>query len=365
MSARPTLPAPLVPPEVDLRDFGFMPLEVVRLRDSDLAALAAPAEFKAAVLLWCASWHQVPAGSLPADDRLLWKYAGSEGPDAWAAVKEGALRGFVRCSDGRLYHPVVAQRALIAWEEKLARLARTRAATEAKRRKAGGSDAGGNGGGGGDRDDHRDGQRHDVRNGQRHELRNDQRDDDRDDHREQLPKGREGKGREVKGEEYHPPAPPASHASAREPEPDVHGKTLPGTPTPAGAACLAMRRAGLTSTNPGDPRLHALLEAGITSQTLAELAAEAVRARKANAWAWVLAVAKGRLDDAAAIRQQAADTQAAAEDPLTWGRDEVQSWANRLGMEPWDETEAHLGRMPPWPTFKQRVIDAYLNRRQH
>lgn len=67
---------PLTPIDLDLRAFGFMPLEVVRLRDSDLAALATGDEFRGAVLLWCASWHQVPAASLPNDDRLLAKFAG-------------------------------------------------------------------------------------------------------------------------------------------------------------------------------------------------------------------------------------------------------------------------------------------------
>ena len=35
-----TLHDPLVPADVDLRDFGFMPLDVLRLRDSDMMALA-------------------------------------------------------------------------------------------------------------------------------------------------------------------------------------------------------------------------------------------------------------------------------------------------------------------------------------
>ena len=52
--AENTLPDPLVPAEVDLRDFAFMPLHVVRLRDSGLTAKASGDEFRAAVLLWCA-----------------------------------------------------------------------------------------------------------------------------------------------------------------------------------------------------------------------------------------------------------------------------------------------------------------------
>ena len=63
--------SPLVSAEVDLRDFSFMPLDVVRLRDSGLTAKATGDEFRAAVLLWCASWHQTPAASLPNDDQEL------------------------------------------------------------------------------------------------------------------------------------------------------------------------------------------------------------------------------------------------------------------------------------------------------
>lgn len=126
-------PAPLVPHEVDLRDFGFMPLDVLRLRDSDLAALATGDEFKAAVLLWCVAWHQVPAASLPQDDRLLARFSGAG--LAWKRLKAEALRGFVECSDGRLYHAVIAEKALESWRAKLAQRERTRAATEAREAK--------------------------------------------------------------------------------------------------------------------------------------------------------------------------------------------------------------------------------------
>lgn len=115
-----TLPAPLVPPEVDLRDFAFMPLDVVRLRDSDLAAMEPPEACWAAVLLWCASWHQVPAASVPDDDRVLANLAGfGRVVKEWQKLRDSALRGWVRCLDGRLYHPVVAEKALDAWRSKL------------------------------------------------------------------------------------------------------------------------------------------------------------------------------------------------------------------------------------------------------
>lgn len=114
------LPAPLVPPDVDLRDFGFLPLDVVRLRDSDLVSLETAEAFRAAVLLWCASWHQEPAASLPDDDRVLARLAGyGFVVEAWKAEREGALRGWIKCSDGRLYHPVLAEKAADAWRGKM------------------------------------------------------------------------------------------------------------------------------------------------------------------------------------------------------------------------------------------------------
>jgi uncharacterized protein YdaU (DUF1376 family) len=127
------LPAPLVDADVDLRDFAFMPLDVLRLRDSGLTAKATGDEFRAAVLLWCASWHQVPAGSLPDDDAELANLCGySRAVKEWKKVRDGALRGFVLCNDGRLYHPTVAEKARDSWEKKCAQRARTEAARKAR-----------------------------------------------------------------------------------------------------------------------------------------------------------------------------------------------------------------------------------------
>lgn len=114
------LPAPLTPADCDLRDFQFMPLDVARLRDSDLAALESPEACWAAVLLWSASWHQVPAASLPNDNRILSQLAGyGRVVKEWERVKAGALRGWVQCADGRLYHPVVAEKAMESWGKKV------------------------------------------------------------------------------------------------------------------------------------------------------------------------------------------------------------------------------------------------------
>lgn len=129
MTATANLPAPLTPTDCDLRDFAFMPLDVVRLRDSDLAVTAEADEFRCAVLLWCASWHQVPAASLPDDDKVLAQYAGyGRVVKEWMKVRTGALRGWVKCADGRLYHPVVAEKANEAWLAKLRQRLRTECA---------------------------------------------------------------------------------------------------------------------------------------------------------------------------------------------------------------------------------------------
>lgn len=110
------LPAPLTPADADLRGLPFMPLDVIRLTDSDLFALSTGDEFKAAITLWCKAWLQVPAGSLPSDDRILAHLSGA-GP-RWRKVKAIALRGFIECSDGRLYHRVIAEKAADAWERR-------------------------------------------------------------------------------------------------------------------------------------------------------------------------------------------------------------------------------------------------------
>lgn len=113
--------APLTAPECDLQDFPFMPLQVARLRDSDLAATEHPEACWYAVLLWAASWHQVPAASLPDDEMVLTRLCGlGRDVKTFRKHRAGALRGFITCADGRLYHPVVAEQANAAWKEKLA-----------------------------------------------------------------------------------------------------------------------------------------------------------------------------------------------------------------------------------------------------
>lgn len=119
---------------IDLRNFQDMPLEVARVRDSDLRRRSTGDEFKAAIILWCAAWHQVPAGSLPNDDVELADLAAfgtSKGAvKDFLKVKKMAMRGWTLCADanapeGRWYHPRLAAKVLIAWRAKEANRERT------------------------------------------------------------------------------------------------------------------------------------------------------------------------------------------------------------------------------------------------
>jgi hypothetical protein len=120
----------LTPPDCDLRDYPWMPVDCTRLLTSETWIMGSADEKVAALTLWCKSWHQVPAASLPANERMLSVL--SEAGAKWQKVRDHALRGWVKCSDGRLYHPVVAEKAVEAWNIKLARKARTEAARAAK-----------------------------------------------------------------------------------------------------------------------------------------------------------------------------------------------------------------------------------------
>lgn len=108
---------PLTPANCDLRDFPFLQVDVQRLLTSETWVLGTADEKAASITLWLACWHQVPAASVPNNDRMLAHL--SQAGAKWGKVKAHALRGWVDGGDGRLYHPVVAEKALAAWIEKL------------------------------------------------------------------------------------------------------------------------------------------------------------------------------------------------------------------------------------------------------
>jgi hypothetical protein len=112
----PPLPDPPIPAEADLGDWPYTPIIRDKLFGSSFHSRATDSEWRAGVTLWLKSWEQVPAGSLPDDDVDLCRLA-ELGRDlrTWRKVKTGALRGWYRCSDGRLYHPFVAEVVLAAY----------------------------------------------------------------------------------------------------------------------------------------------------------------------------------------------------------------------------------------------------------
>lgn len=120
-SAHDALHEPLVPADVDLRGFPFTPIFRARLFGSSFHARATDAEWRVGVTLWLRSWDQVPSGTLPDDDIDLCRLA-ELGRDlkTWAKVRERALHGWIKCTDGRLHHPVVAEGVLEAWERRSA-----------------------------------------------------------------------------------------------------------------------------------------------------------------------------------------------------------------------------------------------------
>lgn len=122
-------PAPLVPSDCDCTDLdGFM-LNVERLMASELVALSSHEVVAASLFLWCRAWKQQPAASLPDDDRVNAAFA-KLSLAKFRKVKDEVLRGFVKCSDGRLYHRFLASEATAAFARKKAFQAKREADAE-------------------------------------------------------------------------------------------------------------------------------------------------------------------------------------------------------------------------------------------
>lgn len=67
---------------------------------------ASPEVRCASVDLWSESYEQVPAGSLPDDDGALAEMCSLD-LGGWMQIRDSVLAPWVKCSDGRLYHPVM------------------------------------------------------------------------------------------------------------------------------------------------------------------------------------------------------------------------------------------------------------------
>lgn len=307
--------APLVPGDVDLRGLPWMRLDTSRLLDSDLFALSTGDEFKAAVALWCKAWTQAPAGSLPTDDRVLAHLSGA-GP-RWKKVKAMALRGWVMCDDGRMYHPVVSEQVLAAWAERegfRARLesqnARQRSVRDERSAKIADLKAAGV---------------HLAWNAPMHEVRT---------CHANLPKpvtvtdgtchsdchGIDGTGRDGKSKKQELPPPPLEDLYPDQPvanPPDCGGGCT------AAQACAAMIRGGAQPErlNHADPRLLAACAAGATAVMFEATAVEANGHDPPKSPGWIFQAVLGRLSDAksanAATRTHGAIANATARQSAT------------------------------------------------
>jgi hypothetical protein len=113
------LPAPLTPIDCDLRGAKYMPLFADRLLGSETWKTGTDRGKVAALQLWCRAFcHEVPAGSLPDSEELIADYAGVTDLRTWKKIRDHVMRGWVKCSDGRLYHARLAEAVEIAWESR-------------------------------------------------------------------------------------------------------------------------------------------------------------------------------------------------------------------------------------------------------
>jgi uncharacterized protein YdaU (DUF1376 family) len=330
----PTLPAPLVPTEVDLRDFGFMPLDVRTLLSSSLwiKAKKDPRLGHAAMSLWCESWHQVPAASLPDDDEVLAELARCDEKE-WRRVKDRVLANFVKCDDGRLYHETVAKKALESWSAKVAQRARTKAATEAREAKKRA------------RDEQRDDPRHDERD----ERRDDVRSESRDVHQGTGTGTGTGILKEIQG----------AHLDATTSRALAEGLTESEDPAIAagtryGLAARAMRLKGCAA-NPGDPRLRQLVDQGASLEEFEAVGAEAADKGKGPAWALTALINRR----AEASKVQLAPAPAAP--PWQETREGVSRRGQQLGLGAWQDFEndaSRRGIVPSYAAYRTQVIAA-------
>ena len=99
------LPEPPVDPDFSLSGYTSFLFDTQRFLNSEFVLSSDPAAIGLGVILWAVAWQQIPCGSLPDDDVQLARLSGF-GRDVatFRSLKEPALHGFVKCSDGRLYH---------------------------------------------------------------------------------------------------------------------------------------------------------------------------------------------------------------------------------------------------------------------
>lgn len=278
------LPDPLVPLDVDLRGYEFIPLFGDRLFGSETWIGITPEAKLAALQLWWRAYaKEVPASSLPENDALLANYAGyGVQMKPWRRVKAQAMRGFVLCSDGRWYHPFVAELALDAWKGRRQHQLRTmkaRVAALEKRLAAATTD-----------DDHT--HISGLLRGLRQELSDAMREsvtEVSDRPSNTVPKERTGRGEgQGQGQDKEKNEKRAPGRSTDPPEPATESARAPSSPDEKpevresslrGALSKALRDEGVTNVTPSVPTIVDWVKRGVTVQ-LAREAVDLARDKK-------------------------------------------------------------------------------------
>jgi hypothetical protein len=137
------LPDPPYPADTRVNGWRFE-LDVERIKRSDTWVMASPEWRPWLLMTWMVAWDQRPAGSLPADHALIAAHIGMD-IRLFTAHADILLRGFVRHSDGRLYHAVVVeqvQRLISMREQERDRKAKFRQKSASVPQVSRGTDAG-------------------------------------------------------------------------------------------------------------------------------------------------------------------------------------------------------------------------------
>jgi hypothetical protein len=260
-----TEPRP-APYPADTRAKGWrFELDYERIEQSDTWALAeeVPMAQHALVFMWLAAWKQEPCGSMPNDEALI-RSKCRVPPKVWATVRDVLMRGWWLADDGRLYHPTITARVLEMLEYRSANAKRVAKHKQAMREKRAGN----------------------ALPTQQQPASND------------TGTGT-GTGR-TDAEDSHDAGGGAGAAGEFEPDEFIGN----AQPTPAGAICGLLRRAGIHDTNPGHPTLLALLAAGAEPGEFTGFVASALDRAPRQPFTYLLGVVKGERERASRLATQ-------------------------------------------------------------
>ena len=277
-------PAPY-PPDTRAKGWRFE-LDYERIEQSDTWAMAEEVSMAqhALVFMWLMAWRQEPCGSLPSDEAVIRSKCRIP-PKLWAGLRDVLMRGWWLADDGRLYHPTITKRVLEMLEYR-----RKTAERVAKHKAAKRDERAGN-----------------TLPTPPATVKND------------TGTGTGSKAGTENGED-----------SARVPDGDDLPDLTGFQPTPGGAACKAIKAAGIFDVNPSHPDLQRLLAAGVTQQELADTAAALVAKGRGKAgFAYLLSTVEGQRRDAAAK----AAVPAEAAKPLTVASSEAEKTAAMLAQQ--------------------------------